>query len=362
MKKIVKALLAVILLSLVFTLTTNNKIDASLASEKKEAEKNIANFKKELDKLEGQRFEVIAKLEAVEAAIAKAEKEIVALEKDLLAKEKEFQEVTNNYNKQKTQFYEHLRNKYEQGDIEYVSVVLDATNLTEVINYNEYYRIMKEKEAEKINALQAVKTKLEEQKKAIENNKKITIEQKNSMSVERSKLKAVKSTYDASMASVRKQLAAEEADRIAILKEIAALNRPPAGNYTGNGRLQWPVPSIPTSTTNVSGFRTPSRPTHNGFDIGGYGVSGRKIVAADGGEVILAKSYYGYGNTVIIDHNNGMVTLYAHLASDSVKVGQTVSRGQVIGIMGNTGQSSGIHLHFEVIINGVHVNPAPYIR
>lgn len=362
MKKIVKALLAVVLLSLVFTLTANSKINASLASEKKETEQNIANFKKELDKLEGQRFEVIAKLEAVEAAIAKAEKEIVALENDLLAKEKEFEAVTINYNNQKSQFYEHLRNKYEQGDIEYVSVVLDATNLTEVINYNEYYRIMKEKEAEKISALQAVKAKLEEQKKAIENNKQITIDQKNSMAVESSKLKAVKATYDASMASVRKQLAAEEADRIAILKEIAALNRPPAGNYTGNGRLQWPVPSIPPSTTNVSGFRTPSRPTHNGFDIGGYGVSGRQIVAADGGEVILSKSYSGYGNAVIIDHNNGMITLYAHLASDSVSVGQTVSRGQVIGIMGNTGQSSGIHLHIEVIINGVNVNPEPYIR
>lgn len=362
MKKIVKALLAVFLLSLVFTLTANSKIDASLASEKKEAEKNIAHFRKELDKLDNQRFEVIAKLEAVQTAILKAEKEILELEKDLLAKEKEFEVVTNNYNKQKAQFYEHLRSKYEQGDIEYISVILDSTNLTEVINYNEYYRIMKEKETEKINALQVVRSSLEEQKKAIENNKQITIDQKNSMAVESNKLKAVKATYDASMASVRRQLAAEEADRIAIMKEIAALNRPVTGNYTGNGRLQWPVPSIPPSTTNISGFRTLSRPSHNGFDIGGYGVTGRQIVAADAGEVILAKSYYGYGNTVIIDHNNGMVTLYAHLASDSVSVGQKVARGQVIGIMGNTGQSSGIHLHFEVIINGVHVNPAPYIR
>lgn len=362
MKKIARALLAVVILSLVFTLTGNSTIDASLASKKKEAEKNISSFKKELDKLDDQSFEVSVKIEAVQTSILKAEKEILELEKDLVAKEKEFQVVTNNYNKRKAQFYDHLRNKYEQGDIEYISVVLDATNLTEVINYNEYYRIIKEKEAEKIKAIQVVKASLEEQKKAIENNKQITIDQKNSMAVENQKLLAVKAIYDANMETVRKEIAAEEADIAAILKEIAALNRPVTGNYTGNGRMQWPVPSIPPSTTNVSKFRSPSRPRHNGLDIGGYGVSGRTIVASEAGEVILSKSYYGYGNTVIIDHNNGMVTLYAHLASDNVQVGQKVTRGQVIGIMGNTGQSSGIHLHFEVIINGAHVNPEPFIR
>ena len=362
MGKIVKGLIAVLLLSLVLTLTTNSNVDASLASEKRETEKNIAEFKKELNEMEDQRFEIIAKLESVENAINKAEAKIALLKKDLSNKEKELKVATTKYNNQKAEFFEHLRNKYEQGDVEYVSVVLDATNLTEVINYNEYYRILKEQEAEKISALQAVKAGLEKQKKVIEANKKTTETQKNKMALESAKLKAVKKTYDDSMAKIRKQLAAEEADRIAILKEIASLNRPVSGSYTGNGRLQWPVPSIPSTTTNVSGFRTPSRPTHNGFDIGGYGVTGRTIVAADGGEVIMAKSYSGYGNTVIIDHNNGMMTLYAHLASFKVSKGQNVSRGQVIGIMGQTGQSSGIHLHIEVIINGVHVNPEPYIR
>ncbi|MDD2371803.1 MAG: peptidoglycan DD-metalloendopeptidase family protein [Firmicutes bacterium] len=362
MKKIVMGIISIIAVLLVFSLTGYSKVDASLSSDKKETEQNIAKFKKNLDDLENQRFEIIAKLEAVDVSIINVEKKIAQLEKDLTSKEKQLEATTISYNKQKAGFYDHLRNKYEQGDVQYVSVVLDATNLTDVINYNEYYRIIKEKESEQINKLQEVKADLETQKKVIEKNKKTTIEQKNTLTLDRAKLAAVKKTYDNSMASVKKQLAAEEADRVAILKEIAALNRPVSGNYTGNGRLQWPVPSIPTSTTNISGFRTPSRPTHMGMDIGGYGVTGRTIVAADDGEVILAKSYYGYGNTVIIDHNNGMMTLYGHLASIKVKAGQTVSRGQVIGIMGNTGQSSGIHLHIEVIINGTRVNPESYIR
>ncbi len=362
MKKILMGFFTIIAVLLVFSLTGYSKVDASLSSDKKAAEQNIAKFKKDLNNLENQRFEIIAKLEAVDVAINNVEKKIVQLEKDLSVKEKQLEITTISYNKQKSEFYNHLRNKYEKGEVEYVSVVLDATNLTDVINYNEYYRIIKEKEEEQITKLQGVKTDLETQKKVIEKNKNATIDQKNTLTLDKAKLAAVKKTYDKSMESVRKQLAAEEADRSAILKEIAALNRPVSGNYTGSGSLQWPVPSIPTTTTNISGFRTPSRPTHMGMDIGGYGVSGRTIVAADSGDVILAKSYSGYGNTVIIDHNNGMMTLYGHMASIKVKAGQTVNRGQVIGVMGNTGQSSGIHLHIEVIINGTRVNPNSYIR
>src|SRR5699024_9213556 len=70
----------------------------------------------------------------------------------------------------------------------------------------------------------------------------------------------------------------------------------------------------------------------------------------------------GYGNTIVIDHGNGMETLYAHMSSMNVSTGQKVSRGQQIGIMGSTGNSTGIHLHFEVHKNGAIMNPISYIE
>lgn len=96
---------------------------------------------------------------------------------------------------------------------------------------------------------------------------------------------------------------------------------------------------------------------HNGIDFGGGG----GIVAAQSGTVTVNSYDSGWGNYVKIDHGNGLQTLYAHLSSANVSVGQTVSAGQQIGIMGTTGMSTGVHLHFEVYRNGATVNPAPYL-
>jgi murein DD-endopeptidase MepM/ murein hydrolase activator NlpD len=103
-----------------------------------------------------------------------------------------------------------------------------------------------------------------------------------------------------------------------------------------------------------------SRKFHTGVDIAGRNRS--PIKAANGGKVIYAGWYGGYGKVVIIDHGKSITTLYAHLSSINVNKGQKVSKGTVIGKEGSTGYSTGPHLHFEVRVNGKHTNPMKYIR
>lgn len=98
---------------------------------------------------------------------------------------------------------------------------------------------------------------------------------------------------------------------------------------------------------------------HKGVDLGAD--SGTSIRAAAQGTVVFAGWYGDYGYCVTIDHGNGMLTRYAHNSANYVKTGDVVSQGDVIAAVGTTGQSTGNHLHFEVIINSVRVNPAPYI-
>ncbi len=98
---------------------------------------------------------------------------------------------------------------------------------------------------------------------------------------------------------------------------------------------------------------------HKGVDL--RAPKGTAIMATASGTVTLAQRYVDYGNCVIIDHGNGISTLYAHASALCVRVGDTVSAGDIIALVGSTGNSTGNHLHFEVHIGGNRVNPQPYI-
>lgn len=131
----------------------------------------------------------------------------------------------------------------------------------------------------------------------------------------------------------------------------------------GTGSFVWPFPGH-TVITSAFGYRESTGTSHTGVDIDGYQSAGSPIVAADGGTVIMAEYSGGYGNCIMIDHGNGLVTLYGHLNSMYVGVGSTVSQGQTIGGVGNTGTTygaDGVHLHFEVRVNGSTVDPMNYI-
>ena len=99
---------------------------------------------------------------------------------------------------------------------------------------------------------------------------------------------------------------------------------------------------------------------HRGIDIAGN--TGDNVSASDNGKVISTGYDGRSGNNIEIDHGRGYVTFYAHLSKIGVSVGQTVAKGQCIGKVGNTGHTTGPHLHFEIRINNVLVNPLKYIR
>ena len=101
---------------------------------------------------------------------------------------------------------------------------------------------------------------------------------------------------------------------------------------------------------------------HKGIDLGAP--KGTDILAAENGSVIYASWMNGYGNCIIVDHGNGLWTLYGHIMNDGiyVKVGDVVKRGQKIAGVGSTGQSTGNHLHFEVRKNEVPTDPKPFLR
>lgn len=124
----------------------------------------------------------------------------------------------------------------------------------------------------------------------------------------------------------------------------------------GEGSFAWPT--VGGYVSSQMGYRWGKM--HKGIDIARP--SNRTIKAADNGVVVSAGyDNGGYGNKVIIDHKNGFRTLYGHMSSIKVKVGQTVSKGSAIGIMGATGDATGVHLHFEVFKNGGLVNPMNFL-
>lgn len=139
------------------------------------------------------------------------------------------------------------------------------------------------------------------------------------------------------------------------IKAVGTLERPKTASY---GNYIWPT------SGRISSYFGPrvlngSSGYHSGLDIAtGYGTA---IIAADGGTVTFAGWRGGYGNLVILTHDNGTQTYYAHCSSISASVGQKVYRGQTIAKVGSTGNSTGNHLHFEVRVGGQAVNPMGYL-
>ena len=133
---------------------------------------------------------------------------------------------------------------------------------------------------------------------------------------------------------------------------------------SGGGTMVWPVPGC-YSVSSDYGYR-PHPITgepykmHYGMDIDGYGHDGGDIVACDSGVVTTVGYNSGYGNYIVVDHGNGVQTLYAHMSGTAVSQGTVIGQGETIGYLGATGMATGTYCHLEVFVDGENVDPASF--
>ena len=211
-----------------------------------------------------------------------------------------------------------------------------------------------------------LKAEQEELEKDIEEAIQIILNLENDLENRQAEYDAIMAAEDAANATIDKLVAELEAQRAAEAAAAAAAAAAAGGSSGGgsanaSGSFLWPVASY-VYVSSRFGLRvhpiTGEKKSHTGIDIASN--QGTAVYASDGGSVTLAGWNGGYGNCIMIDHGNGYVTLYGHLSSISVSVGQTVSQGATIGAVGSTGNSTGPHLHFEVLKNGTRIDPEQF--
>ena len=390
MRKLILRIFGIIVVG-VFLLQSNVAIAASSLSE---VDKQIKEKEEEIDGIQEEKSEALSEVEELTVQISEYQKQIDELDSkiddlnnQISEAEAKLNEAQEKYDKQEELLEARLVVAYEEGETSYLDVLLASESITDFIS--NYYIVteLATSDAELLESIQKQKEDIEQAKTNLENSKKELNTSKASKQSVATQLQSSKNEKDAKVAQLtsdEKQAQAEleqfEADKRAIQAELARIAAEEAKKQPQNGGSTTTVPSNPSSSgyifpvaglskANINNKNYPSYRGHTGVDVN-INVTGKSVVAVKSGTVVTSKAlrnpngtYRSYGEYVVINHHDGTMTLYAHMLSGSRKVveGQSVSQGQVIGTVGSTGNSSGTHLHFEVLINGNPVNPLPYL-
>jgi murein DD-endopeptidase MepM/ murein hydrolase activator NlpD len=272
--------------------------------------------------------------------------------------EKKCTDIETDYNNRLEAFKTRLRAMYENADMGYVGSLAQSNDLFSLYEKMQFISIIVKKDTDTLRDLTLTKQDVIRNKQILEDLKgssdgiNLQSASHEDISSEVAKRQRLLSLTDKQEDDILKVSTGFESE----IKGLQDLNT----DYNW-GAMKWPAPSSGVISSPY-GMRlhpiTKTYKMHTGIDIAARYAS---IVAANGGKVIMARYNSGYGSTVAIDHGGGISTLYAHLRSIVVKVGQTVEPGQTIAVSGNSGWSTGPHLHFEVRKFGATLNPAEYV-
>ena len=273
---------------------------------------------------------------------------------------------------QEAAFLERMAQNYMEDDIDYIELVLGSENLVEFLTridrvnaILEYDKKVIKDLKENREQLEIVKAKLDEAEKT-QMQRVAEYEQiiKDNQAIYQEKLDFIEyleNNESAAQANYEYYQKLDDELNKQLEDYLAELQRKSQSQYVG-GNGGWPLePGVYYYVSSEFGWRNLWGTMNNHYGIDLACANGTKILSYNAGTVIVSTSHYSYGNYVIVDHGGGITTLYAHMSSNAVAVGDYVQAGQLVGYCGLTGNTSGYHLHFEYRINGQVQNPRNYL-
>lgn len=340
----------------------------SLSDQLQEARDAQAELEKQIEAIQSDKSKALEEKALLDRQNDKLRAEISLLQQQSDETQARITELTQKEQEQYELFCRQVREEEERGTVSYWSVLFKASSFTDLLARMDFVNEVMDYDRQVISDLQTTRRQLTEDKAALE-------QQKSEMESSQTKLQQ---QVDAASTLIR-EYEETEAGHQAMLDEAAedeariqALIRQQqsggssggsgsSGSNSGVDGYIWPTNNTRVVTSPYGERWCPFHgyESHNGADIDA--ARGSAVLAAKSGRVIQAGWNGGYGISVMIAHDDGITTLYGHMDGCSVSVGQTVSQGETIGICGNTGNSSGAHIHYTMYKNGGTIDPLPYL-
>ena len=352
--------------------------------DKKKMQSGLTDIKKIVSSLQTEKSDIEAYVTKLDANLDDIQQKIDELKEMITEKEEQIETTTKELDaaqKKEKEQYEDMKARikflYEKGDTFYLELLFDANGYTDFINKADYINKLSSYDQnmlteykENCQLIEACREELEaEQDVLTEAKKKVDAEQLNLEGLIATKEQEI-NKYEGDISNKQQAIKEYEADIAAQTATIQALEQAvaeekrklEAENQTAitydGGMFKWPAPSY----TRISDdYGTRIHPIlgvtqfHNGVDMAAPG--GSPILAAYDGEVVSAAYNSSMGNYIMINHGDGLYTIYMHASALYVSTGSTVARGDKIAAVGSTGRSTGNHLHFSVRQNGSYVSP-----
>ncbi len=314
--------------------------------------------------------QIISAITETSKELSDAENELEELNLSLKENQEALTEAQKKEQEQTDSLRKRLRAIYEDGSLSYFNVLMSSDSIFDFFYKLEILKQITEYDNNLLNTIKSTRLEIEERQKQIEadklvaeEKKTVVVAKKKDLDAQSQQKKTLIDKENKNIEAAKARLKQIEAEEERIRREIAAKQSGSnAPVYSASGMI-WPAPSCRIVTSEYGMRFHPTlhvNKLHSGMDIGCY--SGTPVVAAQSGTVITATYNTAYGNYIVINHGNGVSTLYAHNSTLLVKPGQTVKQGQTISKSGNTGYSTGPHLHFEVLVNGSPKNPRNYVK